>query len=64
MYVCICKAVTDGQIREAVSEGCCSMRELRQCLGVATQCGRCAPEARQVLDAALAHEARGIAGAA
>lgn len=50
MYVCICRAVTDHQIREAVREGeCCSMRDLQRCLGVGTQCGRCARDARELL---------------
>ena len=64
MYVCVCKAVTDGQIRNAVDQGCCSMRELRNELGVATQCGRCAVTAREVLDEALAEQGRRIPGAA
>ncbi|CAG0981429.1 hypothetical protein MTYP_01784 [Methylophilaceae bacterium] len=41
MYVCVCHAVTDSQIRNAICEGACSMRELRQRLGVASECGRC-----------------------
>lgn len=64
MYVCVCKAVTDGQIREAVDQGCCTMRCLRNELGVATQCGRCAVTAREVLDEALAEQACRIPGAA
>lgn len=50
MYVCVCNAVTDDQIREAYGEGACSMRELRKRLGVAGCCGRCAPCARDVLE--------------
>ncbi|WP_184041830.1 bacterioferritin-associated ferredoxin [Chitinivorax tropicus] len=53
MYVCICHAVTDTQIRQAVSDGACSMRDLRNELNVATQCGRCACHARDVLKEAL-----------
>jgi bacterioferritin-associated ferredoxin len=64
MYVCICRAVTDTDIREAVQNGCCSMRDLRNCLGVATQCGRCALTARDVLNESLEEAARDIAGAA
>jgi len=56
MYVCVCEAVTDGQIRRAVGEGACSMRLLRERLGVAANCGRCAPFAKQVLDAVRAEE--------
>ena len=54
MYVCVCKGVTCREIRSAVCEqGVGSLRELSQQLGVATQCGRCAPCARRVLDEAL-----------
>lgn len=64
MYVCICRAVTDTHIRECVSEGACTMRDLRNCLGVATQCGRCALTAREVLNEALDEAGQDIAGAA
>lgn len=49
MYVCLCQGVTDGQIREAIYEGCCSYREVREVTGVATQCGKCACLAKQVV---------------
>ncbi|GLR14902.1 bacterioferritin-associated ferredoxin [Chitinimonas viridis] len=49
MYVCICNAVTDKQIRRAINDGCGSMRELRMELGVAGCCGKCAPDARALL---------------
>lgn len=49
MYVCICNAVTDKQIRHAVNDGASTMRELRQRLGVAGNCGRCACAARDIL---------------
>ena len=50
MYVCICNAVTDGQIRQAASQGITRVRELGMCLGVAQCCGKCAPQARAVLE--------------
>lgn len=49
MYVCLCKAVTDSQIRDAVEQGACSMKELASQLGVATQCGKCGCDARELL---------------
>lgn len=49
MYVCLCQGVTDGQIREAIFEGCCSYRDIRQTLGVGTQCGKCACLAKEVV---------------
>ena len=54
MYVCICNAVTDSAIRQAVNEGARSLRDLSARTGCSTQCGRCVPVAREVLDAALA----------
>lgn len=54
MYVCLCKGVTCSAIRSAVNEqGVASLRELSRNLGVATQCGKCAHSARQVLNEAL-----------
>jgi len=52
MYVCICKQVTCGQIRAAASAGASNVRDLRQQLGVASQCGKCAGCARGILEQA------------
>lgn len=49
MYVCICKAVTDREIRQAVELGARSLRDLKESLGVATGCGKCACHARAIL---------------
>ncbi len=59
MIVCVCRKVSDRQIRQAVAEGADSLECLQFELGVATQCGRCADCAMRLLsDAAggpLAH---------
>lgn len=49
MYVCVCNAVTDTQIREAASNGARTLGDLRRELGVASECGRCASCARDCL---------------
>ncbi len=50
MYICICKNITDHQIRKAVLEHrVSSMRELRACLGACDQCGKCALAAREII---------------
>ncbi|QGX03497.1 bacterioferritin-associated ferredoxin [Beggiatoa leptomitoformis] len=54
MYVCLCYGVTDTHIREAVTaQGVCSMRQLRQTLGVAGQCGQCGKHAHCILKECL-----------
>ena len=50
MYVCICKAVTDKQIRRAAANGADSLYALRESLGVAAGCGSCADHAQEILD--------------
>jgi bacterioferritin-associated ferredoxin len=62
MIVCVCRRVSDHQIREAVAEGAHSLECLQIDLGVATQCGRCADCASKVLcDARAAHAPAGHA---
>ena len=53
MYICICKAVTDGQIRSAVEDGVTSMSGLRESLGCTGQCGKCGKHVKQIRDQAL-----------
>jgi bacterioferritin-associated ferredoxin len=50
MYVCVCKAVTDTQIKRAINEGMSSRRELFKCLGVGGGCGKCTPHVKELLD--------------
>ena len=58
MYVCLCKGVTDHQIRAEVEDGADSLRDVSRRLGVATQCGKCAGCARQVIREAAAQRDR------
>jgi bacterioferritin-associated ferredoxin len=53
MYVCICRAVTDGQIRAAVEEGVTSIGGLRETLGCSSQCGKCVNHVKQIRDETL-----------
>jgi bacterioferritin-associated ferredoxin len=52
MYVCVCQAVTDRQIRQAARDGARTLKDLRRDLGVTRDCGRCASCARACLDEA------------
>ena len=53
MIICVCKAVSDRQIRAAVNGGACCMRDITRDLGVGTCCGKCVPEARATLSDSL-----------
>jgi len=53
MYVCICNAVTDHEIRAAAHMGARTIEELQSTLGVATCCRRCTDCARGVLADAI-----------
>jgi len=49
MYVCICNAITDKQIRSAVATGVTDLWGLQKELGVASGCGSCKEHAMEVL---------------
>jgi len=53
MIVCVCKAVSDRQIRAAVKDGATHLRDLTRDLGVGTCCGKCLPEAKSALARSL-----------
>jgi bacterioferritin-associated ferredoxin len=50
MIVCVCNNISDREIRQAVDLGITSIDDLREALGVATNCGECLSYAMEVLD--------------
>ena len=56
MYVCVCNAVTDSDIRKAVDEGVRNIKQLRRTTGCSSICGSCRDEAIEVLQHALAEK--------
>jgi bacterioferritin-associated ferredoxin len=58
MIVCVCRRISDHQIRQAAAQGAVSLECLQFELGVATQCGRCADCASHVLCDARAVKAQ------
>ncbi|MGB9429535.1 MAG: (2Fe-2S)-binding protein [Gammaproteobacteria bacterium] len=53
MFVCVCHAVTESQIRRAVDEGAAGLADLGARLGVAIHCGCCAEQAVSALQKRL-----------
>lgn len=53
MYVCLCSAISDHDIRSAIAEGCRSAPALCAKLGVAMRCGQCRSEVEGLLQEAM-----------
>lgn len=49
MYICLCRCITEKQIRHAIEQGCHSLRQLNMQLGIAKQCGKCGQHAKDIL---------------
>jgi bacterioferritin-associated ferredoxin len=56
MYVCVCKAVTDTQIKQAIDTGACTRRQLFNLLGVGGDCGKCNRHIKELVDGRLAQQ--------
>jgi len=63
MYICLCNAITEREIRSCAAEGACSMTDLERCLGVGTNCGRCRPMATEILNDSRSDSRTILAGA-
>jgi bacterioferritin-associated ferredoxin len=62
MIVCVCKAVSDRHIKDAVKGGASCLRDITRELGVGTCCGKCVPEARHMIARSLAAHTENNAG--
>jgi bacterioferritin-associated ferredoxin len=58
MYVCVCTAVTERQIRVVVDNGAASLADVQSTLPVGMCCGRCEDVARNVVDQYLRERSR------
>lgn len=53
MFVCLCKGITDHQIKSAIYDGATSVGLLRKSLGVSSQCGKCSNLTHEILQETL-----------
>jgi len=61
MYICVCNAITERQVRACVDAGATTLGDLQFELGVATCCGCCAQMAQEYLPGgARADQAAGM----
>lgn len=50
MIVCICRGVSDREIRAVVSRGASSLAEVRAELGTGECCGKCSQQVRELIE--------------
>ncbi len=59
MYICVCNAVNERRIAQAVEdEGVRSIKGLCMATRAGTCCGKCLPQAKKVLEQTLQAQAR------
>ena len=58
MLVCHCRGVSDRQIKRAIKNGACSLREVARETGAGMRCGGCRSNVAQVVQEALQSEIR------
>ena len=49
MYVCLCEAVSDREIEDAIRTGCNTVEDLKATCRAGTSCGSCHEELRSLL---------------
>ena len=49
MYVCICNAITDGEVQALVAQGCRSVGEIYRGLNCEPQCCKCTADIRRLV---------------
>jgi len=62
MYVCICRAVSEKAVKREISAGACSVRVLKDRLGLGSVCGRCVPDARSMIQQATSQQPMSLTG--
>jgi bacterioferritin-associated ferredoxin len=60
MYVCVCNAVTERQVHQAVRQGAKTVKHLKEQLGVGAECGKCVSCAKACLKEAHAEQHPGL----
>jgi bacterioferritin-associated ferredoxin len=61
MFVCVCHAISDRQIREAVDRGAGSLSEVQAYLPVASCCGCCTETAKDLIESCKGSSTRAVA---
>lgn len=58
MFVCLCNAVTDTEVRSAIRNGANSVAEITRCTTAGACCGACRPTIHTILERERTNPAR------
>lgn len=50
MYVCVCKAISEDDLKNQLKKKRCPTAELLKKMGIASDCGSCASRAQEVVN--------------
>ena len=50
MYVCICRAVTEAEVRGCIAAGACTVEDVSDCCAAGTGCGSCVDKIAALID--------------
>lgn len=50
MYICVCNAVNESQVQQAIDRGQCSIQGIRKHLDFTSRCGKCNRHLRKMID--------------
>ena len=64
MYICLCQAVTDRDIKASIEAGAVSLSQVQATLPVALNCGTCLNSAQAFIDEVLNDRAQTLGYAA
>jgi len=53
VYICICNAVKESHVQDAVAQDVHCFKQLSKSLGLCTDCGKCGRKAKDIFDEAL-----------
>lgn len=62
MYVCLCVGVSEGQIKQTLRAGACTVEEVMYCTGAGTRCGSCVPTIEDIVSEEAAEDAEAKSG--
>ncbi|MFW7381044.1 MAG: (2Fe-2S)-binding protein [Oligoflexus sp.] len=49
MYVCLCKAIAEQQIRDLIAQGVCQVRDVQRACSAGSDCGTCIATIKRML---------------